>query len=183
VLIVIWGIYFGNSLAIAMRSTLQSSATSSQLDVSSLGIYGGLMLLTAAYGIFAIARPLADINEELHDGREFRIGWPRFVLGLVVVFAVIAFNNSNEFSTPDEENDLIGPAFANAIDGGTLYMNGTKIQLIGLRPLAVDKLCQDADGKDYPCGRDARRYLQSLVQPPRVLARSLMRLTPATCLD
>ena len=89
------------------------------------------------------------------------------------MIAVIAFNNSNEFSTPDEENDLLGPAFANAIDGGTLFMNGTKIQLIGLRPLQVDKLCQDAEGNDYACGRDARRYLQSLVQNNRVLCAPL----------
>ena len=169
VLIVIWGIYFGNSVAIAVRSTLQASATSSQLDTNWLVMYGGLMLLTATYGIFAIARPLADINEELHDGRKFRVGWPRFVYGLAVVMAVIVFNNSAEFNTPEEDNDLVGPGFANAIDGGTLYMNGSKFELIGLLPLGVDKLCQDASGTDYPCGRDARKFLQSLVQNNRVI--------------
>ena len=173
VLIIIWAIYFGNSLSIALRSTLQASATSSQFDVGSLAIYGGLMLITGGYGIYAISKPLAEINEELHDGRKFKIGWPRYVYGLLVVCAVMVFNNSAEFDTPDEENDLLGPAFANAIDGGSLYMSGLKIELIGLRPLEVDKLCQDAAGEDYPCGRQARRFLQSLVQSTPVLCAPL----------
>lgn len=173
VLVVIWGIYFGNSLAIALRSTVQASTMSSQLDITWLAMYGGLMLLTATYGVFAIARPLADINEELHDGRKFRVGWPRFIYGLLVMMAVIVFNNSAEFNTPDEENDLIGPGFANAIDGGTLYMNGSKLELIGLLPLHVDKLCQDENGDDYPCGREARKYLQSLLQNTQVICAPL----------
>jgi len=173
VLIIIWGIYFGNAIAIALRSTLQASATSSQLDVGSLGIYGGLMLATAAYGIFSIARPLSEINEDLHDGRKFKIGWPRYVYGLLVVFAIIVFNNRNEFGVADEENDLLGPGYANAIDGGPLYLNGTRIALVGLRPIAVDKQCQDAKGADYPCGRNARKYLQSLVQDVEVICAPL----------
>ena len=77
------------------------------------------------------------------------------------------------YKRQDEENDLIGPAYANAIDGGTLYMNGIKIQLIGLRALDADKICQNAGGEDYACGRDARRYLQSLVQDTQVICAPL----------
>ena len=175
VLTLIWGIYFGNSVAIMLRGTLQASATSSQFDPASLWLFAGIMVATIAYGIYAISVPLKSIHEELHE-ELFKIGWPRYLYAFGVALTVFFFNNAADFNTADQDNDLLGPATANAIDGGTLFLNGIEVGLIGVRPLAADQICQDKQGSDYACGREARQYLQSLLQTTPVVCAPLYNI-------
>ncbi|MEM7219436.1 MAG: thermonuclease family protein [Pseudomonadota bacterium] len=173
VLLLLWGIYFGNSVAIVLRASVEAGALSSQFEPLALASYAAVLLATGAYGVFAITRPLRRIFSELH-GEELVIGWPRYLFALFISIVVIGANNASQISTAEQDNDLLGPAMATAIDGGTIYLNGIEVVLIGLRALGVDQVCQDAKGADYACGRAARQHLQELVQSRRVICAPLL---------
>lgn len=51
---------------------------------------------------------------------------------------------------------------ATAVDGDTLRIGDTRIRLIGLDAVEFDQICADAAGSDWPCGREARRFLDRL---------------------
>lgn len=48
------------------------------------------------------------------------------------------------------------------IDGDTLEIGGTHIRLEGIDAPESDQSCKDARGADWPCGRQASRYLSQL---------------------
>jgi endonuclease YncB( thermonuclease family) len=53
---------------------------------------------------------------------------------------------------------------AEAVDGDTLRIGGTRIRLLGLDAVELDQTCTDAAGKDWPCGREARSFVAGLVE-------------------
>lgn len=52
---------------------------------------------------------------------------------------------------------------ATAIDGDTLRIGDARIRLLGLDAVELEQMCSDAAGADWPCGREARSFLASLV--------------------
>jgi len=53
---------------------------------------------------------------------------------------------------------------ASAVDGDTLRIGGSRVRLVGLDAVEFDQTCMDAGGADWPCGRDARAFLDSLTR-------------------
>jgi endonuclease YncB( thermonuclease family) len=51
---------------------------------------------------------------------------------------------------------------ASAVDGDTLRIGETRIRLIGLDAVELDQTCTDAAGAEWPCGREARSFLDKL---------------------
>lgn len=51
-----------------------------------------------------------------------------------------------------------------AVDGDTLRIGETRIRLLGLDAVEVDQTCSDAKGNAWPCGREARAFLQDLTK-------------------
>ena len=51
---------------------------------------------------------------------------------------------------------------ASAVDGDTLRIGATRIRLLGLDAVELDQTCIDAAGREWPCGRDARVFLERL---------------------
>ena len=51
---------------------------------------------------------------------------------------------------------------ASAVDGDTLRIGDTRIRLIGLDAVELEQSCIDANGAEWPCGREARSFLASL---------------------
>jgi endonuclease YncB( thermonuclease family) len=51
-----------------------------------------------------------------------------------------------------------------AIDGDSLRLNNVELRLKGIDAPEYRQSCQSADGRDYPCGRIARRALANLLQ-------------------
>lgn len=91
--------------------------------------------------------------------------WPRrrtsrSPLGAVVTLAAIALLAvvAGLFWPPPAT--LSGRAIA--VDGDTLRIAGTRIRLIGLDAVELDQTCTDPDGTEWPCGEDARRFLNEL---------------------
>ena len=164
-----WAIFFGNSGAITFEIAAQQAASDATADLWLLAIYTGLLLGTLFYGARNITPPLRAILAQLHNV-EVRVGWQRHVLAVVVLFIVMSANQWDQISRPaEQDNDLLGPTFANAIDGETLFMNGVEVNLFGIDAVEHDQICQDADGRDYPCGKNATLALQRIVQQREVI--------------
>lgn len=62
--------------------------------------------------------------------------------------------------TPDAP--LVGNAFI--VDGDTLTISGTRIRLIDIDAPELDQMCQDNQGRDWACGRQASAQLRSHVR-------------------
>lgn len=71
---------------------------------------------------------------------------------LVVLAAVVA---------PAAAGTLTGPA--QVIDGDGLMVAGREIRLHGIDAPEWKQKCQDAGGRDWPCGATAKAVLESLV--------------------
>ncbi|WP_349629888.1 thermonuclease family protein [Bradyrhizobium sp. G127] len=57
---------------------------------------------------------------------------------------------------------VIGSAFV--ADGDTLTIAGTRIRLIDIDAPELDQNCLDAQGRDWPCGRQASAQLRSHIR-------------------
>lgn len=173
VLIINWAVFLGNSIALTLNSALQRGASFAEFDWLELSVYLLLILAVMVFGIRAVFRPLRRIISRLHD-TDFHVGWPRMLGGMLVMLAVITANNFDQIFTPGEQtNDLLGPGFANAVDGETLFMDGVEIKLFGIDAVEPDQICQSAEGADYACGRAATLALQELVQKNDLLCLPL----------
>ncbi len=51
---------------------------------------------------------------------------------------------------------------AMAVDGDTLRIGETRIRLLGLDAVELDQSCTDRAGAEWPCGREARTFLDRL---------------------
>ena len=98
-------------------------------------------------------------------------------MSVLIVLLTFVINESDQFfSIAEQDDDLIGPAYANAIDGETLYMNGLEMNLFGIDAVERDQICYDRTGATYECGRAATLALQQLVQNTRVVCFPLVNI-------
>lgn len=177
VFIFIWAVFFGNALALIWSGAVTQGATVAEFDPILLGIYATAIVLVIVFGARAVVPPLRAILSTLH-GEDFRIGWQRHVMAALVMIATFMINESEQFFSnfDNEDNDLIGPAYANAIDGETLFIRGIEVSLFGIDAVERDQICQDTNGKDYPCGQVATQALQKLVQAEPVICAPIVNV-------
>lgn len=185
VLVITWCVFFGNTVAFMLASAIQRGAALADFDFPQLTFFGVFTILIVFLGVRSISKPLHDIMVRLH-GTDFRFGWVRSVAALVIMITVVAVNNTEQFSNPSEQpDDLLGPAFANAIDGDTLFIRGRLVDLFGIDAMEADQTCLKADGSEYACGRAATQHLQQLVAESQVICVPLFNISKghlvATC--
>lgn len=75
---------------------------------------------------------------------------------IVVTAVVIAMQRFGLFDA--------GSGLVEVVDGDSLRIANAEIRLQGIDAPEYRQLCQDAEGRDYACGKEARRALQSLVR-------------------
>ncbi len=164
VFVINWAVFFGNNIALTWSSAIQQGASAADFDAPMLFLYLLFTILVLVYGIRAIVPSLGRILLILH-GLHFKVGWPRYAMAVMLMVLVFIANHWNQIRSPMEQADsLLGPSVANAIDGETLFLKGVEVQLFGIDAVEADQVCQDANGKDYPCGRRATHALQTLLQ-------------------
>lgn len=169
VFIFIWAVFFGNAIAMIYSGAIQQGATSAEFDPLLLGVYAGAILVVIVFGSLSIVPPLRAILNTLH-GTPFKIGLPRHAMALAVTVLTFSINNSEQlFSLTSQDNNLLGPTYANAIDGETLFMSGLEVSLFGIDAVERDQICQNSNGKNYSCGQIATQALQTLVQDTKVI--------------
>ena len=91
--------------------------------------------------------------------------WPRRrsfrnPLGAVVTLVAIAAIAGVAALFWPPQATLVGRAYA--VDGDTLRIGETRIRLLGLDAVELDQTCIDAAGAEWPCGREARSFLDKL---------------------
>lgn len=172
VLILNWAVFFGNSIALTMATAAQQGASMGDFDFPMLGAFAVFTIFAVVYGVRAVFPPLRTILGILH-GVDFRVGWPRSLVALLVVVGVYVTNNADLLDELEQADDLLGPSIANAVDGDTLFLLGVEVELFGIDAVEQDQICQDGDGADYPCGRRATAALQVLVQHHDVICAPL----------
>ena len=178
VFVVIWAVFFGNTISLIWSGAIEQGAAIAEFDPFLLGVYAVVIVSIIVFGTRAIIPPLRAIVTEL-NGEAFKIGWQRHTLAFLVMSATIFVNESDQFFSnfDNEENDLIGPAFANAIDGETLYIRGMEVTLFGIDAVERNQICQDKIGKDYRCGQRAAQALQEMVQSEPVICLPIVNLS------
>jgi endonuclease YncB( thermonuclease family) len=169
VLVITWCVFFGNTIAFMLASAIQQGAAVADFDFPLLTFFGIATFAIILLGVRSVSRPLHEIMVRLH-GTDFRFGWVRSIAALAITVTVISVNNMEQFSNPSEqEDDLLGPAFANAIDGDTLFIRGTLVDLFGIDAVESDQTCFSNSGAEYPCGHAATLHLQQRIANTRVI--------------
>ena len=182
VLFFIWSVFFGNAISLILAGAVQAGATLADFDPWLLGLYGTAIVAVILYGAKTIIPPLRGILTTLH-GVELRVGWPRLVFSLLIVALTIVINESERiFTIGEQEDDLLGPGYANAIDAETIFMNGIEINLFGIDAVERNQVCNDSSGAEYPCGDIATQALQEMVQDQQVVCFPLVGINASRVL-
>jgi len=79
---------------------------------------------------------------------------------IVLVGSLGVYTAERWLKAPDAP--IAGSAFV--ADGDTLTINGTRIRLIDIDAPELEQICLDAQGRDWPCGRQASAQLRSRVR-------------------
>lgn len=82
------------------------------------------------------------------------------VVVIVLIGSLGVYAAERLFKTPDAP--IVGSAFV--ADGDTLTIAGTRIRLIDIDAPELEQMCLDAQGRDWPCGRQASAQLRSRVR-------------------
>ena len=169
VLLWIWSLFLGSALGLIFSATVAQGAALSVDMFAEFVAYAAFAMAIMVYGARQVVPALRRILERLY-GERLRIGIVRIlVAGAVVVAGVFATNPDLAQIFMQDEWRRVGPTRANAIDGETLLLeNGEVVVVVGIDALRPGQTCLDAQGEDYACGRQARQYLQSLVQDKAV---------------
>jgi endonuclease YncB( thermonuclease family) len=181
VLLLNWAVFIGNAVSLTWSVAVQEIATLASFDWQLMSVFSVLIVGVVAYGVRTVFPPLKSIFGRLH-GIEMHIGWPRWLLSLVAHFIVILINAAPYLDIEDSPDDLIGPSIANAIDGETLLINGLEINLFGIDAMERDQVCQNMQGEDYACGRNAVMALQKIIEGHPVICLPLLNLNQSRVL-
>lgn len=79
---------------------------------------------------------------------------------IVLIGSLGVYAAERWFKSPDAP--IAGSTFV--ADGDTLTINTTRIRLIDIDAPELDQMCRDAQGHDWPCGRQASAQLRSRVR-------------------
>ena len=68
--------------------------------------------------------------------------------------------------------DPLPPRFTGSVshvaDGDSFRIGGDRIRLVGLDAPELDQTCWREDGKEWPCGRQARAFMEDLLSGTRI---------------
>ena len=88
---------------------------------------------------------------------------------LVTLAAIAAITLVASLIFPPEPS-LSGRAYV--VDGDTLRIDGTRIRLVGLDAVELDQTCRSEDGRQWPCGQEARLAVSDLVGAGAIVCSS-----------
>lgn len=87
-----------------------------------------------------------------------QLGRLLFIAGLILIIVLVRY-----YFTPAPEEVEHGPdAKIAAPDGDTLQIGDTRYRLYGIDAPELHQSCETADGKSWPCGREAQKRLKVL---------------------
>ena len=165
VLLWIWALFFGSSIGLTFSAIVTKGAVLSVDMFAEFMAHAAFAVLIMVYGVRQVGPALRRILERLH-GRRLKIGLVRTIMaGLVGLGGILLTNPDVVGMFSYEEWRPVDPSRANAINGETLLLeNGQIVVVGGIDALRPEQTCLDANGEEYACGREATKFLQSLVR-------------------
>lgn len=169
VFVAIWAVFYGNLIGIMVFLFVARATT---LGVAHLT--GPLVFVALLAGnLYFALRHLGPTLNKLHALLyllPLRFGRYHAILGALLFIATISYHLDPLLSDiVEQENGLLGPVVANAVDGDTLFVNGWEVDLLGIDALEPNQTCLLASGERFDCGAEATAHLQSLVQDTLVV--------------
>ncbi len=186
VFLVVWALFYGNLIGL-VGFLFAGRLTTVGVDSSAGPLVFLLLLAVNTHFAMTQVRPaLAELHLALYSV-PIHFGLPRMAVAACLLVAAIAYHLNPLLSDmTGQENGLLGPTVANAVDGDTLFMQGWEVDLLGVDALERNQTCLLASGEQFNCGQEATAHLQSLVQDTLVLCWPLVssgeRSVAALCL-
>jgi len=182
----VWAIFYGNLIGLIGFLFVGRLTTVGMDDSTGPLVFLALLGANAYFALAQVRPALAELHLSLYSV-PIRFGIRRIAIGGCLLVAAVAYHLDPLLSDmTEQENGLLGPTVANAVDGDTLFVQGWEVDLFGVDALERNQTCLLASGEIFNCGEEATAHLQSLVQDAQVLCWPLVnsgeRSVAALCL-
>ena len=169
VFVAIWAVFYGNLVGIMVFLFVARATTLGVADLTGPLVFVALLGANLYFALRHLGPALNKLHSLLYM-LPLKIGVYRAIIGALLFIATISYHLDPLFSDiTEQENGLLGPVVANAVDGDTLFVNGWEVDLLGIDALEPNQTCLLANGERFDCGAEATAHLQSLVQDTPVV--------------
>ena len=169
VFVAIWAVFYGNLVGIMVFLFVARATTLGVADLTGPLVFVALLGANLYFALRHLGPALNKLHSLLYT-MPLKIGVYRAIIGTLLFIATISYHLDPLFSDiTEQENGLLGPVVANAVDGDTLFVNGWEVDLLGIDALEPNQTCLLANGERFDCGAEATAHLQSLVQDTPVV--------------
>ena len=169
VFVAIWAVFYGNLVGLMIFLMVARFTSLGVTDLTGTLMFLALLGINIYFGLRYLGPALGRLHELLYS-QPLKFGVYRGLVGALLFIVTIGYHFDPLVSDmTEQENGLLGPVIANAVDGDTLFVNGWEVDLLGVDALEPDQTCLLASGERIDCGAEATAHLQSLVEDTPVL--------------
>ncbi len=169
VFVAIWAVFYGNLIGIMVFMFVARATTLGVADSTGPLVFVALLAANLYFAFRHLGPALNRLHQLLYS-QALKFGRYRAIVSTLLFVATVSYHLDPLFSDiTEQDNGLLGPVVANAVDGDTLFVNGWEVDLLGIDALEPDQTCLLANGERFDCGAEATAHLQSLVQDTPVV--------------
>lgn len=169
VFVAIWAVFYGNLIGIMVFMFVARATTLGVADLTGPLVFVALLAVNLYFALRHLGPALNKLHALLYL-LPLKFGGYRAMVAALLFVATVSYHLDPLFSDiTEQENGLLGPVVANAVDGDTLFVKGWEVDLLGIDALEPDQTCLLASGERFDCGAEATTHLQSLVQDTPVV--------------
>ena len=186
VFVAVWAVFYGNLMGLIGFLSVGRLTTIGMDNAAGPTVFFLMLAFNIYFGIRQLGPALQELHQLLYS-EPIRYGIRRIAIGGALLVLAVGYHLDPLFSDmTEQDNGLLGPVVANAVDGDTLFVQGWEVDLLGVDALERNQTCLMASGEVFNCGEEATAHMQSLVQDTPVLCWPLVsagqRSVAALCL-
>lgn len=180
VFVAVWAIFYGNLIGLMLFLFVGDAMNLGNATPSGPVLFLALLAGNAYFLVRHLRPALSDLHRLLYSSK-IQFGVRRSLLGALLFVFVSGYQVQPLFSgITEQDNGLLGPVLANAVDGDTLFVNGWQVDLFGVDAVESGQTCLLENGEQFACGAEATAHLQALVQDTPVLCWPLVSTSERT---
>ena len=174
VFVAVWAIFYGNLVGLMMFLSVGRVTTLGVTDGAGLMTFVGFLALNVYFALRHLRPALVGLHHLVHS-ETIKFGLRRSIMGAFLFLIAGAYQVEPLVTDiTDQDNGLLGPVVANAVDGDTLFVNGWQVDLFGVDAVESSQTCLLESGERFPCGEEATAHLQALIQDTQILCWPLV---------